>query len=127
MLNQVQSKSYHDAVTTLELQILQVDVVSLKVCCVLVQMSRSLTSYFNVETLAKMQVTMQEIQGSQADRQPAVSNSAVSMLEPSDWLVAWLFPGCLLAAWLLPSRFPASFARRSLLALAEGVLTDFRD
>jgi hypothetical protein len=68
-----------------------------------------------------------KIEGSQTERQPAVSNSAVSMLEPSDWLVAWLFPGCLLAAWLLPFRFPASLARRSLFALAEGVWTDSRD
>ena len=58
-----------------------------------------------------------KIQGSQTDRQPAVSNSAVSMLEPSDWLVAWLLSGCLFFLGCLAASFPVpGFPRSSLVA-----------
>ena len=74
-----------------------------------------------------------KIEGSQTDRQPAVSNSAVSMLEPSDWLVAWLLSGCLLVVCWLPgcflsgSRLPSLVARCLPWLMTEGVWTDIRD
>ena len=66
-----------------------------------------------------------KIQGSQTDRQPAVYKLYRILLSPclsqaTGWLLGYFQAVCFfLAAWLLPFRFPASLARRSLLALAD--------